>query len=337
MKVDIIGGGLAGLSTAISMKKMNSNIQVIIHEKYKEIGYNPEGRRCGEGHTIEASWKEWKPDKISIFNNVTTVLTHLGNKTYTAMNEQSIGVVLNRQEFIHQLGEQARLLEIEIQTNDRIKSVNDLDGDYLIDASGCPSTVKKELEIDKGLRGISYQQTIQDSNCFKSDTLHVYFSEDIVGYYWIFPRNPKINEVNIGVGTLQEYKNIRLKDTLESFKTSKHITGVVNHVAGGLVPAGLQPPVKYGNILFVGDAGVGTHPILGKGIYRALLSGKIAGQCIAEEQPNKYPKIIRNEFIKWDIIGKCYIHFSKLMKSINKTALFMFYRAYLDFWYYFFQ
>jgi len=48
IKVDIVGGSFGGLSAAISLKEINKSIDVIVHEKHKEIGYNHEGRRCGE-------------------------------------------------------------------------------------------------------------------------------------------------------------------------------------------------------------------------------------------------------------------------------------------------
>ena len=38
MNVDIIGGSLSGLSSAISLKEHDSTIHVTVHEKYKTIG-----------------------------------------------------------------------------------------------------------------------------------------------------------------------------------------------------------------------------------------------------------------------------------------------------------
>ena len=45
---------------------------------------------------------------------------------------------------------------------------------------------------------------------------------------------------------------------LENFKKENGISGKINHVTGGPVPLGLQRPLIYKNIIFVGDAGVGT-------------------------------------------------------------------------------
>ena len=67
IKIDIVGGGISGLSTAISIKKRNKSIKVVVHEKYKIIGYNNEGRRCGEAHSVTDEWAKWIPKGKSIF------------------------------------------------------------------------------------------------------------------------------------------------------------------------------------------------------------------------------------------------------------------------------
>jgi flavin-dependent dehydrogenase len=139
IKVDIVGGSLGGLSAAISLKEHDRSITVFLHEKYKNIGYNPEGRRCGEAYRIESLWNKWQPRKEIIFNEIKTLEGIIGDRSYSQTMEPGTYMILNRQEFIRQLADTAEDLGIEILTNDRIKSVRDLDGDYIIDASGCPS------------------------------------------------------------------------------------------------------------------------------------------------------------------------------------------------------
>ncbi len=322
MKVVIIGGGLAGLSTAITIKEKNKVIDVIVHEKHKKIGYNNDGRRCGEAHHIEKLWEKWKPEANSIFNRVEKLEIMVGEKKYHMYKASSTSdaFILNRQEFISQLGKRAAMLGVKIQTNNKIKSINDLDAEVIVDSSGCPSFVKRELNINKGQIGVGYQQTIENSNCFDPENIKIFFTGDI-GYYWIFPRNPKINEVNIGVGVLIDIKKYNLKDLLNTFKQKMKITGEINYSTGGMIPVGLQRPLKYNNIIFVGDSGVGTFPFTGEGIYRALYSGEIAGKCIAKGKIKDYPIIMNREFIKWDIIGKSFIKINNFVQKIGPNAM----------------
>ena len=104
---------------------------------------------------------------------------------------------------------------------------------------------------------------------------------------------------------------------LDSFKEENSIEGKINYVVGGLIPLGLQYPLIYKNILFVGDAGVGSFIFSGQGIYRALMSGDIAGRCIANRYPKKYPHLIRKSFIKWDVIGKIFTNTNFVFRKIN--------------------
>ena len=320
IKVDIVGGSISGLSAAISLKEHNRTITVFVHEKYKNIGYNPEGRRCGEAYRIEPLWNKWQPRKDVIYNEIKTLEGIIDDKKYSVPQKPGTYMILNRQAFIRQLADTAEDLGVEILTNDKITSVSDLDGEYIIDASGCPSTIKRELGLNKGIKGITYQQTLEYSNYYTSDTVKIIFM-GIGGFFWIFPRNPENKEINVGLGTADGI-DCNLKEILESFKKEQNITGKINHVTGGLVPLGLQIPLKKKNILFVGDAGVGAFPVNGEGIYRALISGDIAGECIAHGYPEKYPKLMTRRFIKWDLAGKMWLRIGHVLRKIGSKAVF---------------
>ncbi|RLF42276.1 MAG: hypothetical protein DRN12_00805 [Thermoplasmata archaeon] len=329
MRVDIIGGGIAGLTAAASLKKHNPKIEVIVHERHSKIGDNVDGRRCGEAHSLESEWDRWIPSKESIYSNILVGKTFVGEKTYILRRKPGTAFILNRPVFIKQLASEAEALEAIIQTNDEIKTVEELDGDYIIDASGSPGLIKRELKIDKGLKAVAYQQSLRDANCFKEDTVEIIYSFRYgLGYYWIFPRNPEIREVNVGVGFVDK-PDVSLKTLLEEFKEKHKIEGKINYTTGGFVPIGLQPPLMRDNILFVGDTGVGTFPLTGQGIYRALISGYDAGRCIAEGKPNLYPKIIREKFIKWDVIGKTIILCSNVFHKIDESAAFSFFNLFI--------
>ncbi len=328
MKIDIVGGGLSGLSATISLKEKNKKIDVTVYEKYKEIGYNFEGRRCGEAHTLSDEWDKIKPRKKDIFDEVRKAEIYVGKKKFEINSPKDSGVILNRQEFISRLGKIAIKKGAEIKTNSKIKSIDELNGDYIIDASGCPSTIKKELGIDKGKKSNSYQQTLKNCNVFDSKTVKLYYSSNI-GYYWVFPRNPKYKEVNVGLGFYKTPK-VDLKNMLEDFKEKHNIDGEIDHISGGLIPMGLQKPFMHKNILFVGDSCVGTFPLTGEGIYRALLSGNIAGKCIAKNKVNSYPRIITREFIKWDIICRTYFFTFEVLRNINKNLVLYLVGKFLD-------
>lgn len=156
---------------------------------------------------------------------------------------------------------------------------------------------------------------MEDPNNFISDTIKIFY-DGRFGYFWIFPRDPVKKEVNVGLGVFGD-SEYNLKELLEDFKREKNIQGKVNYVLGGLIPLGLQKPFKYQNILFVGDAGVGSFPFTGQGIYRALLSGELAGRCLANGIPNKYPYMVNQAFIKWEFMGRIFALFNIRFRKIN--------------------
>jgi len=241
----------------------------------------------------------------------------IGSHRYSASRPPGVACVLNRQEFLCQLARDAQQLGVLLQPDDKIQSIDSLTGDVIVDASGCPSMVKRELNIKFGYTGRTYQETLEDANCYLCDTIRIFFSCS-GGYFWIFPRNPEKHEVNVGVGMFGDF-GYDLRAMLQKFKQEHSITGTVNYVLGGLIPLGLQRPFLYKNILFVGDSGVGAFPFSGQGIYRALMSGDIAGRCIAQGNIQKYPSIIRKEFLQWDVMGYIFINMNLVFRRINPT------------------
>jgi len=75
------------------------------------------------------------------------------------------------------------------------------------------------------------------------------------------------------------------------------------------------------NILFVGDAGVGTFPLTGQGIYRALMSGELAGACIASKHAERYPHRVYNEFINWELLGKTFLRKVFIFRKIGPAPV----------------
>jgi flavin-dependent dehydrogenase len=313
------------------LKQENPRINVVIHEKHKTIGFNSDGRRCGEGYSLEKEWKHWIPKEESIYNKIEKVETVVDKKTYTLHRKPETAFMLNRQAFINQLSIQAQQLGVEIKTNDEITTVKQFTSDYIIDASGCPSIVRRELKLKKGVIGITYQQSLEECSHFKEHTMRIYLTADS-GYYWLFPRNPKKKEINLGMGmVIRKHRN--LKKQIERFKQEHKIIGSINYETGGLIPAGIQKPLIYKNILFVGDAGVGTFPLTGEGIYRAILSGELAAKSIANGNVKNYPMMIKKKFLKWDIAGKTMLRINDITSNISEQAVFFIWKRYLDWWY----
>lgn len=234
--------------------------------------------------------------------------------------KDNVGYILNRPEFILELANKAKKRGVKVQTNDKINSITQLNSDIIVDASGGFNQFKKELGLKRGPYGFGYQETLRHSNYFTTDSIKLYFTGEN-GYYWIFPRNPNYQEINLGICFFhRDIKN--LNELLFQFKKDYEITGKISHITAGIIPIGLQCPFKWKNILFVGDNAVGTYPYTGKGIYRALISGEIAGTCIAKKQTKKYPYLINNAFVsREEVFSQCFLKLTRVLRYINPNVV----------------
>ena len=105
MEVQIIGGGLSGLATALTIKQFNPTIDVVVNEKHKKIGFNTDGRQCGEAHNIDKEWVKWKPSNECIASDIKHAETIIGNNVYHFYPKADTAWILNRPKFISELAE----------------------------------------------------------------------------------------------------------------------------------------------------------------------------------------------------------------------------------------
>jgi flavin-dependent dehydrogenase len=329
--VDIVGGGFGGLSTALTIKRLDKSISVTVYEKHRQIGYNPEGRRCAEGYPWYPDLPEWGPPNDCVFTIIKNQEFVFGTTLYSPQINPMIlsSMIIDRQRYLAYLGTLAEKLGVDIRTHDAISSISQLDGTFIVDASGCPSTLRKDLKLAQGRVARSYQQTIENANVFRPDTVRFIFKNS-VGYLWVFPRDTTKKEINVGIGVLDASRG-NPKELLVSFKHELGIKGDVNYVTGGFIPVGLQRPLRYESVLFVGDAGVGTFPLTGEGIARAILSGTIAAKCIVSRKPHRYPVLINQEFLMWDLIGKACLSTSSVLQKIGDRAYDIFINSFFRF------
>jgi flavin-dependent dehydrogenase len=329
--VDIVGGSFGGLSTALTIKRLDSTISITVYEKHNQIGYNPEGRRCAEGYPWYPDLPEWGPPDDCVFARIKSQEFVFGSTTYSPQINRTLlaPMIINRQRYLAYLGTIAKTLGVDIRTHETIRSISELDGTAIVDASGCPSMLRKDLGLAHGRVSRSYQQTIQNANVYRPDTVRFIFKNSL-GYFWIFPRDPTKKEVNLGIGVLDISRG-NPKELLLSFKQKLGVEGDVNYVTGGFIPVGLQRPLRYGPVLFVGDAGVGTFPLTGEGIARAILSGTIAAKCIVSQKPHRYPLLINQEFLRWDLIGKACLGTTSVLQRIGDHAFDIFTNSFFRF------
>jgi digeranylgeranylglycerophospholipid reductase len=102
------------------------------------------------------------------------------------------------------------------------------------------------------------------------------------GYVWVFPKGKR--EANVGLGMLgSRFTGKHPIDYLHEFMAWKFPEGKVIETVVGAVPAsGMLKQLSANGLVLVGDAGRVSDPITGGGIYNGMVSGRIAGNVIAD-------------------------------------------------------
>ncbi len=329
-KVAIVGGGPAGLQTAITIAEQG--FQPVVFEEHPQIGSPVQ---CGEGMSLNA----FRDFSIPIKNNEFCVREHKQCQLVFPSNKILYGDIrafmIKRDKFDQYLADRAIDAGALIKTNAKVMDVkrksegliiktNERDKitykpQFLILAEGPRAQLAQTLNFSKPQLIKAFEYRIEGE---WGEDLEFYFNaEDYpFGYCWIFPRE---NETNVGIVTTAK----QLKSRLDSFLKKKKITGKIIKKIGGSIPMhGPAPNLGMNNVILAGDTAGMVNPIFYGGIRIGMTSGKYAGK-------------VGVEYLKSVAEGKEYsisqysqylsqLHF---MKDVNLKCHYFFYSRTNDF------
>ena len=292
----IIGAGPAGLMAGRYLK------DYLILEKEKEIG---RPIQCGEAISraaLERHKINYDPAWISAHISHVWVIAPSGKKIKVSGKET--GYILDRSLFEKSLAEQ---FKSKIKLNSKVIDIEKERGlwkvktekgeifqsEYLIGADGPLSVVRQKVFNQKlnVLPALDYLVKLEKS--IDNSTMRMYFDKEKFpsGYAWIFPKSK--NTANIGLGGLTKLKE-RFEDFLERVvRTEFGNYKILENKSGTITWGGAKITLFEDNAFLVGDAGGLVDPIFGGGIDNAMVSGKIAAQCVLKKTPHLYERKIK--------------------------------------------
>ncbi|HEY6140357.1 MAG TPA: geranylgeranyl reductase family protein [Thermoanaerobaculia bacterium] len=153
----------------------------------------------------------------------------------------------------------------------------DITGKFLIGADGANSAVARlTQDFPAGYSGFAIECHVDTREHYEME-----FDFGVVpfGYGWIFPKR---DHLNVGVYTNLPHKGVVTLEGLRKYAQLKTGSSEVRHVVGH--PIGLGGPAYRPHSLrtfLVGDAAGLVDPLLGEGIYYAIVSGQTAAAAIA--------------------------------------------------------
>ena len=172
------------------------------------------------------------------------------------------------------------------------------EADYLIAADGANSRVRRLLGERAWKGAMAIEGHIDRTALVEYPGMTLDFAVIKGGYGWLFPKG---DHLNVGLYTWQHGVAATDRKALDQYCLAR--LGVKPERVAGF-PLGTwlsRVRLQQGRILFAGDAAGCTEPLLGEGIYGAVLSGQLAAQSLLAEQPGLYSQLMadwRDELVK---------------------------------------
>jgi digeranylgeranylglycerophospholipid reductase len=288
--IAIIGGGPAGLSSAIEAAKNGAAVTLF------EKGKIDDNIRCAEGF-FDTTNTLGKPSYGVKYKVREIVLRLKLNYSFPCGDKINIWM-LDRAQWQIALAKEAENLGVKIVENclvnkeifQKIAAQNN----YVIDASGAPSITSRIFNFNSyyiQTSAVTAQYRLRGDFDFLMGKLKAGFEEHYLGYYWIFPKSSE--EANVGIGFYQSNtlrnKNLNIWSELDRVIEKEGLSSCERlHKSGGLCPVRQVNKLVYQNIILTGDAAGLASPLHAGGIDTACISGKIAAQCILNGRVESY-------------------------------------------------
>jgi digeranylgeranylglycerophospholipid reductase len=302
--VIVVGAGPAGSIAARTAAEQG--LDVLLIEKRQEIG---DPVRCAEGTGKVGLSQFIEPDPRWICAEVTGARIFAPDGTCIELNEKlagkEVGYVLERKIFDRAVAKTAAKAGAEVQVKTQATSLIKENGtvcgikgkhrgdDFearakvVVGADGIESKVGKWAGINTTIKPKDIEtcaQFLVTDIDIRADSCDFYMGNLRApgGYVWIFPKGKR--EANVGLGMLgSRFEGKHPIDYLHEFMAWKFPEGKIIETVVGAVPAsGMLKQLSTNGLVLVGDAGRVSDPITGGGIYNGMVSGRIAGNVIAD-------------------------------------------------------
>jgi len=324
--IKIAGAGIAGLTAAINLAKAGVSVCLVEQDKL------PKEKVCSGALrvTVIKRFPYLEPIVREITLSVIRKATFYSPKLHkvTASNGQDIAFLVHRYDFSNALLKLCREAGVKHFFGQRVRRIvrekeyiitflssgRQIRTKAIIGCDGINSLVARELGLNTRVSAdyfalASEQELEFETGLPDDEALFYYGFQDRLGYGWVFSKGKLIN---VGVGFSNTAKGIGLKKAHQSFinflKKQKVLPNnfPLEGIRAWVLPNGRLLNKTFGErVLICGDAAGFVHPIIGEGMYYALISGELAAKTIiqsvklndySEDKLSQYQELWQKEF-----------------------------------------
>ncbi len=283
--IAIVGGGPAGLQTAINLAKLGYTPHIF--EEHKKIGLPIQ---CGEGISAQVLEEfEISPSQSRGFCVSDYVYTKIHFPPNYLVYGDTKAIMIKRDLFDQYLQHKLEDLGGIVHVDSKVHSVKHEDDTALLSVGTNRDEFNSKIVVLAEGPNANIAQTLGFSppqpliggyeyklEGIHAETLEFFFDTEKYpyGYAWIFPRD---THSNVGLVTIAKNR----KSLLDSFIREKGIDSKRIRKVGGKIPMnGPVSSLHRQNILLVGDCAGLPNPVFYGGIRLGLISGKLAAESI---------------------------------------------------------